>query len=256
MNKRSVLWTCDKQKLSNLVKNSNTFSQIIKYFGMVVAGCQIRSLKQRLDYDGIDYSHIPQGLGAGRGRINFVVEPLSPNIVLIDNSPHSRKTAKKCILRCKLIPYGCDACHQKPEWNGKPLTLILDHKNGKNNDHRLENLRFLCPNCNSQADTFGSRNIKVRHNCNECGIPITKYSESGLCSKCVPRNHMTSIPLHDELEKMVWSIPAVAIARQYGVSDKAVAKWCKKYKIKKPGPGYWRSNRPHHLNGQDTTLSK
>ena len=43
----------------------------------------------------------------------------------------------------------------KPIWQGKPLTLILDHINGKNNDDRLENLRWVCPNCNRQLPTTG-----------------------------------------------------------------------------------------------------
>ena len=41
------------------------------------------------------------------------------------------------------------------------MTLILDHINGINNDHRLENLRFVCPNCNIQLDTnCGKKNKK------------------------------------------------------------------------------------------------
>ena len=40
------------------------------------------------------------------------------------------------------------------------LTLQLDHINGINNDNRKENLRFLCPNCHSQTDTFAGRNLK------------------------------------------------------------------------------------------------
>ena len=44
------------------------------------------------------------------------------------------------------------------EWCGKPMPLILDHINGINNDNRLENLRFVCSNCDSQLDTYKSRN--------------------------------------------------------------------------------------------------
>jgi hypothetical protein len=38
------------------------------------------------------------------------------------------------------------------------MPLILDHINGINNDDRLENLRWVCPNCNSILPTTGSRN--------------------------------------------------------------------------------------------------
>ena len=46
-----------------------------------------------------------------------------------------------------------------PFWNGKKLVFQLDHINGKRNDHRLENLRWLCPNCHSQTETYcGKKN--------------------------------------------------------------------------------------------------
>lgn len=44
---------------------------------------------------------------------------------------------------------------------GKPLVLILDHKNGVNNDNRLENLRFVCSNCDSQLETYKNRRGKI-----------------------------------------------------------------------------------------------
>lgn len=40
----------------------------------------------------------------------------------------------------------------------KDITLQLDHINGVNDDNRIENLRFLCPNCHSQTSTFTGRN--------------------------------------------------------------------------------------------------
>jgi 5-methylcytosine-specific restriction endonuclease McrA len=67
---------------------------------------------------------------------------------------------KKTIIRDKLLPYECQECGNTGEHLGKPLSLHLDHINGKNKDHRLENLRFLCPNCHSQTDTYCGRNTK------------------------------------------------------------------------------------------------
>lgn len=79
-------------------------------------------------------------------------------LVLRKNSKHATGVIKRLVLREKLMPYACAECGQLPVWNGKPLVLRLDHRNGIRNDHRRENLRFLCPNCDSQSDTFCGRN--------------------------------------------------------------------------------------------------
>ena len=54
-------------------------------------------------------------------------------------------------------------------WNDKPLMLILDHKSGNNTDNSPQNLRYLCPNCNSQQSTLGGRNKGRIQNNNELG---------------------------------------------------------------------------------------
>jgi len=43
-------------------------------------------------------------------------------------------------------------------WRGKDLPLILDHANGNNLDNSPTNLRYVCPNCDSQLSTRGGRN--------------------------------------------------------------------------------------------------
>ena len=78
--------------------------------------------------------------------------------VFIKDSTYSRGLIKKRILEQKLIPYCCQICKNEGHWMGKPMVLILDHINGVNNDNRLENLRFVCSNCDSQLDTYKSKN--------------------------------------------------------------------------------------------------
>ena len=50
------------------------------------------------------------------------------------------------------------------------MDLVLDHINGVNNDNRLENLRFLCNNCDSQLPTFKARNKKSYKAKNSAGL--------------------------------------------------------------------------------------
>jgi 5-methylcytosine-specific restriction endonuclease McrA len=71
----------------------------------------------------------------------------------------SRASIRKIIIKENLIEYKCSECNIQT-WNNKSLSLHLDHINGMNSDNRLENLRFLCPNCHSQTETYTGRNKK------------------------------------------------------------------------------------------------
>lgn len=52
----------------------------------------------------------------------------------------------------------CAICGTSDTWNNKPLTFVLDHINGDAAYSARENLRLICPNCDSQLDTFKSKN--------------------------------------------------------------------------------------------------
>ena len=61
------------------------------------------------------------------------------------------------------LPIRCDMTdcmfHESPlKWNGRPLPLVLDHVDVNRRNNRLENLRLLCPNCDSQLSTRGGAN--------------------------------------------------------------------------------------------------
>lgn len=53
----------------------------------------------------------------------------------------------------------CSICGMEPIWNNKELHFILDHIDGDAQNNRRNNLRLICPNCDSQLDTFKSRNM-------------------------------------------------------------------------------------------------
>lgn len=77
--------------------------------------------------------------------------------LLVENSPYTTQCVKRRLLQDGVIAYECKECGNKGIHNNKPLTLQLDHINGNNRDHRIENLRLLCPSCHSQTETYGSK---------------------------------------------------------------------------------------------------
>lgn len=80
--------------------------------------------------------------------------------------------------------------------------------------------------------------------CVECGVQLTEKQKS-FCSYTCANNgrRRTERPTPEELTELVWKIPTSLLAKKYGVSDKAVAKWCKAWGIEKPPRGYWAKKR-------------
>jgi hypothetical protein len=158
--------------------------------------------------------------------------------ILIENSTYTnRATLKNRLVSEGLLEYKCK-CGNNGHWNGKKLSLQLEHKNGVNNDNRIQNLEFLCPNCHSQSETFGGKNNKCskkvkkvkkssKHNFCKCGTIIN--NESTTCKKChhINLRKLKVRPDLNELLKYVNEIGYVSTGKKYGVSDNTIRKWIK-----------------------------
>lgn len=92
------------------------------------------------------------------------IRAISLDDIFKDGSGYESSTVRTYVKRNELLPYGCaiEECilHKTTEWCGSDIKFHLDHINGVRTDHRLENLRWLCPNCHSQTSTYCGRNSK------------------------------------------------------------------------------------------------
>lgn len=112
---------------------------------------------------GLNSDHM-LGQGHYRGVKKDSTYNYSLEEVLVENSFYNTVSLKNRLIKEGLLEYKCLWCENEGVWNGKEITLQIDHINGVYNDNRLKNLRILCPMCHSYTLTFRGRNSVVKEN--------------------------------------------------------------------------------------------
>lgn len=133
--------------LRNVLPVSKSWTELARHFGIAGHGDRVRILRTAMETVGLDVAEATHHFRYGR-TAQAILRP----------GKAKRGPLKRALLAVGR-PYVCEECGIGPKWNGRDLALPIDHKNGDRDDHREENLRFLCPNCHSQTPTFAGRNI-------------------------------------------------------------------------------------------------
>ena len=118
------------------------------------SGQVIQRIKLRLEQYNISTEHFTSSHGPIKTR--------RYDDVLVENTTAADNTVRTHYYNGNYSEYKCSICGLQPFWNGKELTLTLDHINGNHFDSRPQNLRWVCPNCDRQLPTFGGRNHKYK----------------------------------------------------------------------------------------------
>jgi hypothetical protein len=251
-------WT--EQQFVNAVTTSVSVREVIRKLDLNYTGGNFSSIKRNIAKRNLDTSHF-LGQAATRG-ITHTRQQKPLSLLLVEHGMTNRSSLKKRLIKEGILQERCAICDLPPKWNNHPITLELDHINGVYDDHRLENLRLLCPNCHSQMPTtHGKNNRRPPTLCLNCGIEVHNKSKRCMlcaakartqnkqeeyrcidclssivakrtrCKACAGRFRETTKiiwPSKQDLLNKLSTSNYCAVGRELGVSDNAIRKHIKK----------------------------
>lgn len=216
------------------------WSDALRRLGLRAAGGNHRTIQRWAMEWGIPTEHFDPN-AVRRRTLGQAPTPLEE--MLVEHSPYARQTVKKRLLSSGVKRPVCELCGQGELWRGRRMAMILDHINGVADDHRLENLQIVCPNCAATLDThcgrqnrrtpttvrcptcetdFAPRTTKQRY-CSQTCAYRSRYAVARHETRKVPR------PPYAQLVREVHALGWCGVGRRYGVSDNAVRKWVRQY---------------------------
>lgn len=186
-------------------------------------------------------------------------------------------------MKASGMDYLCSDCGIGNSHNGKPLVLHVDHKDGNSHNDEIGNLRYLCPNCHSQTETWCGRNwankrsktmreeldllsdpdlleFLSRYDVHELserfGLPYATlwryFKKRGIKKPKKPetgaRHRVVERPAKEELADAIQRESFKSLSRRYGVADNTIRKWCKQYGIDLSTSLYWRGLKDRQSN--------
>ena len=152
--------------LPEIVRTSNCWAQVNRKIGL----SNYPSAQKWVKRLGLDTSHFLGKKARGNGAKH-------DGLVFVEDSPYPKIAKRRAHVR---LPQTCTECGNAGVWNGRPLKLQIDHRNGDKNDCRWENLRKVCPNCHSQTDTWGNKKRKINLAASDGLEPSLTVSETAV----------------------------------------------------------------------------
>jgi hypothetical protein len=229
-----------EEEAREAIAASLCWSEALRALGLRAAGGNHRTLQRWARRWEIDTTHFDPN-AVRRRTLGRTPAPLEE--ILVERSPFGRQTVKRRLLESGLKQPVCELCGQGELWRGKAMAMILDHINGVADDHRLENLQMVCPNCAATLATHCGRQNRLTPLELACPVCCERFTPSSrrqqFCSQACAYRRQRGVPqtarrkvrrppfaqLQREIHAMGWS----AVGRRYGVSDNAVRKWVAQY---------------------------
>ncbi|MEV7858148.1 HNH endonuclease signature motif containing protein [Streptomyces hirsutus] len=152
--REGVKWTRDV--LQEAVSASTNMCEVLRHLGLEVVGGHHTHISRRIKAYGLDISHFRMPTRRGKPW-----RPRTPENLLVEQPPAQARRIPSDRIKWAMtalgVPEQCILCGTGSVWRGRSLPLEVDHVDGDWRNNRIENLRFLCPNCHSTTDNYRGR---------------------------------------------------------------------------------------------------
>lgn len=150
----SKLSKISDEELKELATKAISMSDMIRLLGINHSGGVYATLLKRVLALGIDPRN--QGLKGVKDVKGNFSKILTQDILDGLHPTYQTMGVKRRLIEENFMKYECSWCGIS-DWREQRIALELDHIDGNRWNHKLENLRLLCPNCHSQTPTYKSK---------------------------------------------------------------------------------------------------
>ena len=173
-----------QDELRAAVADSRSVAETLRRLGMCATGGNRDTLKKYAERWQVDLSYFDPAAARNEALARARRAALPLDEIMVESSTYSRGHLKRRLFDEGLKERRCELCGQDETWHGRRMSLVLDHINGVRNDHRLENLQVVCPNCAATLATHcGRQNRLDPKACRRCGKEfIPKRRSQRYCS--------------------------------------------------------------------------